>query len=92
MTEMRTPTRISVYWDTSDPESLGYSYRVSDNNGEIDSGAVEEIASVPDITTATDLQNVVVDIAYIHGIDITEDAISAADPVEEGGFATWEAE
>ena len=79
----RVPTEITVYWDTKDPTNEDWAYEASDDDGLIDSGAIEEIE--PD-----DLNGAIDDACSQLDVDLTLDDFTT-EPDADGGSAFWSA-
>ena len=77
MTTTRTPNEIMIYWDNQ-TETEGWAYRASDNQGLIESGAIEDCDT---------LEQAIEEALSILGVDVPVSHF--AQSKDEGGFAIW---
>jgi hypothetical protein len=76
----RTVTKVTVYWDAQDSSNEGWAYRLSDEDGDIESGSLDSISD--DLDVAID------EAISISGLDLTADMF-AREPHIDGGYAFW---
>ena len=76
----RTPNEICIYWDnqTNPNEPEGWAYRASDNEGLIDSGAIEDCDT---------MDEAIDEACSILGVEIPSGDFAKSK--DEGGFAIW---
>lgn len=77
--EQRKPTDIRVYWDKQDRSNEGWAYNCRDDNGMIDSGALD----------STTLEHAIEEVCRILRMPGIEQKFSIEQ--EEGGYAIWTA-
>lgn len=76
---MRKATEIKVYWDAQDRSNEGWAYRLSDENGDIESGSLDD---------ASDLNQAIEQAISESGLDL--DVCSfGSQPNVDGGYAVW---
>lgn len=76
----RKPTSITVYWDNQDRGNEGWAYRCSDQDGDIESGALE----------SETLEHAIASACWI--LDMTGIEQDFAIGQEDGGYAIWTAD
>jgi len=79
----RQATEIKVYWDNQDRSNEGWAYRLSDADGDIDSGSLD--------SDRDDIDGAIDEAVSIAGVEVNADAF-AREPNVDGGFAIWTAE
>jgi hypothetical protein len=88
----QAPTKIKIYWDTQDRANEGWAYESSNDDGTIESGAVNDSAwgDLDPNATRSQLQDAVVLLSYCAGITIDCGDVAID---EAGGLsAHWTAE
>jgi len=78
----RVATEINVFWDNEDRNNEGWAYRLSDSEGDIDSGRLA--------ANRDDLDGAITAAVAIAGLELYPDAFSREEKTE-GGFAYWTA-
>jgi len=78
--------QLEIYWDSMDPYNEGWVERLTYDDGHQEFGP----AVYPDVTDAslTELQAAVVNLAWVHVIEIREDQVTVY-PLLGGGYASW---
>ena len=79
----RVATEINVFWDNEDRNNEGWAYRLSDSEGDIESGWL-------DAEWGYDLDGAITAAVAIAGLELYPDAFSREEKTE-GGFAYWTA-
>ncbi len=83
----RKLTRCEIYWDTQDPNNEGWAERATYDDGHQESGPCY---GTPANADQSDLEDAVVDLAFLHGTTI-EPGDVAVDMHVDGGYAIWDA-
>ena len=85
-TMTREITGVKVYWDSQDPNNEGWAYRLYSRSEEGDEIEIEsgEVDAADDASPS----ELVVRVAWEHGITVREDSC-ACEPNVDGGWAQW---
>ena len=79
----RKITNVKVYWDTQDPNNMGWSYNASDEDGLISSGGVD--------AAPCSIDSAIEDVIFDLDLPLTSDDFWGEGSID-GGFAVWSAE